>query len=264
MPYYGLPQVLNEAFLPSPHTCFTLNFVSASPLSCKWTLHFCRTRLLWYSSGPWKCPKTGSHPAVVKRPGHWSEKMIAICPYFIHSIPQLVKCFATDLRHFSKTVPINMFYKTSKIHLPYRKLIFSKNTYLIACIAYLKDSKSNSLCWHCNRHLLCRGNLKERWVNQYFQSNFSQQTLQKYSSLFTVPPWPEAGSGFEYQLRMFLVFPKKGLSLLYPSLFCWLQWELRIDSRLAEPPLCPVERNKPFSIENKKPAQHTDHALGSS
>lgn len=30
MPYYGLPQVLNEAFLPSPHTSFTLNSVPAS------------------------------------------------------------------------------------------------------------------------------------------------------------------------------------------------------------------------------------------
>lgn len=234
-----------------------------SPLSCKWTLHFCRrTGLLLYSSGSWKCPKTVSHPPVLKRPHHWSE-MTGIYPYFIHSIPQLVKCFKT-FKTFWKTVSINKFYKTSKIHLPYRKHIFSKNTYLIACIAYLKDSKSHSLRWHCNFHLLCRGNLKERWANQYFQSTFSHQALQKHSSLFIVPPSSGAGNGFEYQLRMFLAFPKKGLSLLYPFLFCLPQWELQTDSRLVEPPLCPVERNKPICTEKKQPAQHTDHALGSS
>lgn len=156
-----------------------------SPLSCKWMLHFCRrTGLLWYSSGSWKCPKTVSHPAVLERPGHWSETT-GIYPYFIHSIPQLVKCFATDLRHFGR-----LFLSTCFIKLPKHTFltdIFSKNAYLISCIAYLKDSKSHSLCWHCNCHWLCRGYLKEK-DDQYFQSTFSQHTLQKYSSLFTVPP----------------------------------------------------------------------------
>lgn len=136
-----------------------------------------------YSSGSWKCPKTVSHPAVLKRPRRWSETT-GIYPYFIHSIPQLVLPYW--LKTFWKTVPINMFYKTFKTHLPYRKHIFSKTTYLIACIAYLKDSKSHSLCWYCNFHLLCRRNLKERWPNQYFQStlkaDFTKVFLIFYST----------------------------------------------------------------------------------
>lgn len=139
---------------------------------------------LWHTEVPQNCQSSNS--TLKARPlVRNNDKNISLF-YSQHSSVSEVLCYWFKI--FWRTVPINMFYKASKIHFLYRKHIFSKNTYLIACIAYLKDSKSHSLRWHCNCHFLCRGNLKDRWVNRYFQSTFSQQTLQKYSSLFTVPP----------------------------------------------------------------------------
>lgn len=118
MSYFGLPQVLNSCLVHIP--VFPLISVPASvPLQSfvlQMEIAFLeedRAALiqLWHTEVPQNCQSSNS--TLKARPLVRNNDK-NIYPYSIHSIPQLVKCFATDLRYFGGLFLLTCFIKLPK------------------------------------------------------------------------------------------------------------------------------------------------------
>lgn len=94
---------------------------------------------------------------------------------YVHSIFQAVKYLGIGLKYFRKLFLLTCFIKLP-IHLLFSEHILRKHNH----VAYLKDSKSSSLCWNCNCHRLHRGNLEEeQMAKTVFSDHFQEPGFRK-------------------------------------------------------------------------------------